>query len=91
MLGDTSTPEAIRGPAIIETIEFKLIPNTVEGLPTVTLTEQLPAIADGESTITTLPDDAMLHAAADTEHTVALQLCEPKIKLAPNTVTVLPA
>jgi len=91
VLGDTSTPEAMRGPAIIAKIELTLIPNTVEGLPTDTLTEQLPAMADVESTMTTLPDDAMLHAAADTEHTVALQLCEPKIKLAPNTVTVLPA
>ena len=68
-----------------------LVATAVDGLLTRTTTTQLPAIADGESTITTLPDDAMLHAAADTEHTVALQLCEPKMKLAPNTVTVLPA
>jgi hypothetical protein len=56
-----------------------------------TLAEQLPATADPESTTTTLPVDTMLQEKVASEHTVALQLCEPKMKLLPDNVTVLPA
>ena len=63
----------------------------VEGLLKVTLTTQLPATAEAESTITTLSDDAMLQDEAASEQTVAVQLWVPKMKLLPYSVTVLPA
>ena len=81
----------IAGKGLMLKMEIALDAKMVEGLPKTTLAVQLPAAADDESTMTTLPDDATLHAVAATEHTVALQLCEPKMKLAPNTVTVPPA
>ena len=56
-----------------------------------TLTEQFPAAADADSTMTTLPVDSMLQDEAATEHTVAAQVCDPKMKLLPDSVTVLPA
>ena len=85
------TRELIAGKGLTLRMEVELVATVVEGLPKTTVAVQLPAAADDESTMTTLPDDATLHAVAATEHTVALQLCEPKMKLAPNTVTVLPA
>ena len=85
------TRELIAGKRLTLRMEVELVATVVEGLPKTTFAVQLPAAADDESTMTTLPDDATLHAVAATEHTVALQLCEPKMKLAPNTVTVLPA
>jgi hypothetical protein len=63
----------------------------VEGLLKVTLTTQLPATAEAESTITTLSDDAMLQDETASEQTVAVQLWVPKMKLLPYSVTVLPA
>ena len=85
------TRELIAGRGLTLKMDVALDAKMVEGLPKTTVAVQLPAAADDESTMTTLPDDATLHAVAATEHTVALQLCEPKMKLAPNTVTVLPA
>ena len=83
--------EVMDGAATTVSSPDALVATAEDGLLNRTATTQLPAAADDESTMTTLPDDATLHAVAATEHTVALQLCEPKMKLAPNTVTVLPA
>ena len=47
---------------------------TVDGLLITTLTIQLPATADADTTMTTLLVDTMLQADAAREHTVALQL-----------------
>ena len=68
-----------------------LIATAVGGLLIETLTEQFPAAADADSTMTTLPVDSMLQDEAATEHTVAAQVCDPKMKLLPDSVTVPPA
>jgi hypothetical protein len=56
-----------------------------------TSTEQFPAAADAESTMTTLPVDTMLQDEAAAEQTVAVQVWDPKMKLLPDSVTVPPA
>ena len=68
-----------------------LKPTTATGLLIMTLTEQFPAAADAESTMTTLPVDTMLQDEAAAEQTVAVQVWDPKMKLLPDSVTVPPA
>ena len=68
-----------------------LKPTTATGLLIMTLTEQFPAAADAESTMTTLPVDTMLQDEAAAEQTVAAQVWDPKMKLLPDSVTVPPA
>ena len=68
-----------------------LVAAALGGLLALTTTTQLPATADPESTTTTLSDDTMLQEEVASEHTVALQICDPKMKLLPTNVTVLPA
>jgi hypothetical protein len=63
----------------------------VDGLLALTTTTQLPAAAEAESTMTTLPVDTMLQDEAAAEQTVAVQVWDPKMKLLPDSVTVPPA
>jgi hypothetical protein len=63
----------------------------VGGLLALTTTTQLPAAAEAESTMTTLPVDTMLQDEAAAEQTVAVQVWDPKMKLLPDSVTVPPA
>ena len=51
-----------------------LVATALDGLLADTTTEQLPATADAESTITTLSDDTMLQEDAAREQTLAVQL-----------------
>jgi hypothetical protein len=60
-----------------------LVATALDGLLADTTTEQLPATADAESTITTLSDDTMLHEEAAREQTLAVQLWDPVMKLLP--------
>jgi hypothetical protein len=50
------------------------VATALEGLLKVTLTLQAPAMAEAESTTTTLSDDTMLQDDAASEQTVAEQL-----------------
>jgi hypothetical protein len=63
----------------------------VGGLLALTTTTQLPAAAEAESTMTTLPVDTILQDEAAAEQTVAVQVSDPKMKLLPDSVTVPPA
>ena len=71
---DTGSTEPIDGDPITVRTPSALVAAALEGLLIETLTTQLPATADADSTTTTLPVDATLHEETAREHTVALQL-----------------